>query len=112
MRLVVSVFRRLDHTLRARVLAPPAILFAITLAAMVAAAVELYGSEMERGQFERAELFAANVAGGVTNAMLLGELGQIPGILAVVASHRGDLQSISLTRRDGRVALSSDPSLI
>ncbi len=112
MRLVVSAFRRLDQSLRARVLAPTAILFAMTLAAMVAVAVKLYASEMERGQLDRAELFAANVAGGVTTAMLLGEQKEIPGILQVVAGHRSDLESISLLRRDGRVAVSTDPSLI
>jgi len=112
MRFVVSAFRRLDQSLRARVLAPTAILFALTLAAMVAAAVKLYASDMERGQLERAELFAANVAGGVTNAMLLGEQKEIPGILDVVAGHRNDLESISLLRRDGRVAVSTDRSLV
>ena len=112
MQFAVSAFRRLDKSLRARVLFPTAILFAITLAAMVAAAVELYASEMERGQFERAELFAANVAGGVTNAMLIGEQAHIPSLLAVVASHRADLKSISLLRRDGRVVASTDLSLI
>jgi signal transduction histidine kinase len=112
MRIVVSAFRRLDQSLRARVLAPTAVLFAMTLAAMVAVAVRLYASGMERGQFERAELFAANVAGGVTNAMLLGEHDQVPAILEVVAGHRRDLKSISLMRRDGRVAISTDPSLV
>ncbi len=112
MRFVVSAFRRLDHSLRARVLVPTAFLFAATLAAMVVAAVKIYGTEVERAQQERAELFAANVAGGITNAMLLGEHAKIPSLLGVVASHRSDLQSISLMRRDGRVTASTDRSLI
>ncbi len=112
MRLVLSAYRRLDQSLRARVLFPTAILFALTLAAMVGGAIKLYGREIERGQFERAELFAANVAGGVTNAMLLGEHAHIPTLLTVVASHRSDLKSISLLRRDGRVVASTDPTAI
>ncbi|HEU4382856.1 MAG TPA: ATP-binding protein [Anaeromyxobacteraceae bacterium] len=112
MGLVVSAFRRLEKSLRARVLVPTAILFALTLAAMVWAAVELYASALERGQVERAELFAANVAGGITNAMLIGDRQQIPAMLSVVAGHRSDLASISLMRRDGRVVISSNPSLV
>lgn len=108
MDLVLSAYRRLDRSVRARILAPTALLFAVTLAAMVAAAVQTYGSDMERGQHERAELFAANVASGITSAMLLGQPDQVPQLLDVVASHRLDLESISLLRPDGRVAFSTD----
>ena len=112
MRLAVSAFQRLDQNLRARVLVPTAFLFAVTLAAMVVATVKLYASEAERGQIDRAELFAANVASGVTNAMLLGEHYQIPAMLEVVSAHSRDLESISLMRRDGRVVVSTNRSLV
>ena len=112
MRLVVSAFRHLEQNLRARILAPTAVLFAATLAAMVAVAVQLYGSGMERGQHERAELFAANVASGITNAMLMGQPGQVPQLLRVVASHRSDIESISLLSRSGLVVVSTSVSLV
>ena len=112
MKALVSIWHRLDRSLRARIILPTAILFAATLAAMVGAAVQLYGADMEGAQHERAELFAANVAAGLTNAMLLGQPRQVPQLLEVVASHRPDIQSISLIRPDGRVAYSSDPAII
>jgi signal transduction histidine kinase len=112
MGLLNSAFRRLQQSVRTRVLAPTAVLFAATLAAMVVAAVKIYANEVERAQQDRAELFAANVAGGVTNAMLVGEHAEVPTLLNVVAGHHADLQSISLMRRDGRVTVSTDRSLI
>ena len=112
MKALVSIWHRLDRSLRARIILPTAILFAVTLAAMVGAAVQLYGAGMEGAQHERAELFAANVAAGLTNAMLLGQPRQVPQLLDVVASHRADIESISLIRPDGRVAYSTDPAII
>jgi signal transduction histidine kinase len=109
---LVSTWQRLDRSLCARLLLPTAVLFAATLAAMVASAVQLYGADMERGQQERAELFASNVASGVTASMLQGQVGQVPKLLEVVAGHRADLQSISLIRPGGEVVYSTDPARI
>ena len=58
MNLVERPFRQLDASVRARILLPTAVLFAITLAAMVASAVHFYGADMERGRRDRAEEFA------------------------------------------------------
>ncbi len=107
MRYLAAIWHRLDESMRARIILPTVVLFAITLAAMVGAAVQLYGSDMERGLRERAELFTANVAAGVTAAMMQGKPGQVPQLMEVVASHRSDLASISLIRPDGRVAYST-----
>ncbi|MGZ6131559.1 MAG: sensor histidine kinase [Myxococcaceae bacterium] len=112
MNALVKIWHRLDRSLRARIILPTAILFAVTLAAMVAAAVQLYGADMEGAQHERAELFASNVAAGLTNAMLLGQPGQVPQLLDVVVAHRPDIESISLIRPDGRVAYSTDRAVI
>jgi len=112
MRALVTIWQRLDRSLKARIILPTAVLFAVTLAAMVAAAVQLYGADMEGAQHERAELFASNVAAGLTNAMLLGKPGQVPQLLDVVVAHRSDIESISLIRPDGQVAYSTDRSII
>jgi signal transduction histidine kinase len=108
---LVNVWRWCEKSIRARILLPTALLFAITLAAMVAAAVQFYASDMERGQHERAELFASMVAGGLANAMLQGDPGQVPEMLALVAKHRADLDSISLIRPGGVASYSSRPEL-
>jgi signal transduction histidine kinase len=112
MRAFFEIWHRLDRSLKARIILPTAILFAVTLAAMVAAAVQLYGADMEGAQHERAELFASNVAAGLANAMLLGKPGQVPQLLDVVVAHRSDIRSISLIRPDGNVVYSTDPALI
>jgi hypothetical protein len=112
MKALVTIWHELDRSLRARIILPTAILFAATLAAMVGAAVQLYGADMEGAQHERAELFAANVAAGLTNAMLLGQPRQVPQLLEVVIAHRPDIESISLLRPDGRAVYSTDPAII
>ncbi len=112
MRYLIAIWNRLDESLRARIILPTVVLFAITLAGMVGAAVQLYGSDMERGLRERAELFTANVAAGVTAAMMQGKPAQVPQLLEVVAGHRSDLASISLIRPDGRVAYSTAPGAV
>jgi signal transduction histidine kinase len=111
LRHLVNVWRWCARSFRARILLPTALLFVMTLAAMVAAAVQFYGADMERGQHERAELFASMVAGGLANAMLQGDPGQVPEMLALVAKHRADLDSISLIRPGGVASFSSRPEL-
>ena len=103
------IYRRLDSSLRARVLAPTAVLFAIILAAMVAAAVKLYGSDMERGRHERAEIFAGMVAISVSNVMLSGQPQRVPEFLGALVAHGGEVRAASLIGMGGFVSVSSDP---
>jgi signal transduction histidine kinase len=109
---LASAWQRLERSLRTRILLPTAVLFAATLAAMVVSAVQLYGADMERGLRERAELFAANVASGITAAMLQGQVAEVPQLLDMLVGHRVDLESVSLIRPDGQVAYSTDPRRI
>jgi signal transduction histidine kinase len=107
-----EVWKRLARSVRARILLPTAVLFAVVLGAMVYSAVRAYGADIEKVQRERAEIFAANVASGVTQSMLEGQPGQIPDLLELARSHRADLESISLLRPSGQVAYSTDHRLI
>jgi len=112
MNAVGRLFQRLDASLRARILLPTTILFAATLAAMVAASVERYGAGIERGRHERAEVFAGMVATGVSNVMLSGQPQAVPELLQSLVSHRSDLLSASLVAPDGHVSISSDPGYV
>jgi signal transduction histidine kinase len=109
---LVRAWRRLDGSLRARIIIPTTVLFAATLAMMVAFAVTFYSDDMERGQHDKAELFAGMVASGITSTMLQGKAEEISAVLEVVASHRPDLTSVSLLRSTGEVARSSRRELI
>ncbi|HYG67963.1 MAG TPA: ATP-binding protein [Anaeromyxobacteraceae bacterium] len=112
MNVVQRVFRRLDASLRARILLPTAVLFAATLAAMVFAAVRLYGAELEKGRRERAELFTSMLATGVSNAMLAAEPGRVPELLDALRAHRADVVTVSLIGPSGHVSVTSDPALL
>ena len=96
MNLIERADRRLDASLRARILLPTAILFAVTLYAMVASAVHFYGADMERGRRDRAELFTGMVASGVSNVMLSGRPHEVPALFDSVVGHGADLVSASL----------------
>ena len=85
------LWRTVASSLRARILLPTAFLFALVLAAMVVAAVQVYGADMERGLHDRAEFFAGMITSGLTNVMLQGTPEQLPEMLAMVARHRADL---------------------
>jgi signal transduction histidine kinase len=106
------LYRRLDSSQRARVLVPTALLFALTLSAMVAAAVHFYGADMESGRQERAEIFAGMVASGVSNVMLSGKPREVAGLLDALVAHRTDLVSASLIAPNGHVSVSSSPALL
>ena len=106
------MWRRLDRSLRARIILPTAILFAATLAAMVIAAVGFYASDMESGQHEKAELFAGMVANGVTTTMNEGKPEQLNQMLAVVKGHRADIDSISVIKPSGEVQSSTKAGLV
>ncbi|HET9594215.1 MAG TPA: ATP-binding protein [Anaeromyxobacteraceae bacterium] len=112
MRHLRELFHRLDRSLRARILLPTALLFAVTLGAMVMSAVGFYASDMESGQHEKAELFAGMVANGVTSTMLQGKPDQVGEVLAVVMSHRTDILSVSLLNGRGEVSASSHGPLV
>ena len=112
MNLLERGYRRLDSSLRARILMPTAVLFAVTLYAMVAAAVHFYGADMERGRRERAELFTGMVAGGVSNVMLAGHPQDVPALFDTALAHGSDLVSASLISPSGHVSASSSPALL
>jgi len=109
---IVEVWRRADRSVRARILLPTALLFAATLALMVVSAVEFYASDMERGLHEKSEIFAGMVVNGVNDTMLHGKPDQLPEVLALVMSHRTDIESISLIRPNGEVHSSSRQEMI
>jgi signal transduction histidine kinase len=112
MSLLERVIRPLDSSMRVRILLPTALLFALTLAAMVAAAVHFYGEDMERGRRERAQLFAGMLASGVSNVMLSGHLNEVPALFDSLVAHNSDLIAASLVAPSGHVAVSSSPRLV
>lgn len=112
MGLIANIYRRLDASMRARILVPTVVLFAVTLAAMVTGAVIVYAKDMDRGRRERAELFANMVASGVSNVMLSGMPDQVPGVLGSLVGHRNDLVSASLISATGVVSASTDRTLL
>jgi signal transduction histidine kinase len=103
------IYKRLDSSLRARVLVPTAVLFAVILAAMVVAAVSLYGADMERGRHERAGIFTDMVATNVSNVMLSGQPQRVPEFLGALVAHGGEVRAASLIGTAGYVSVSTDP---
>ena len=112
MNLLERAYRRLDSSMRARILMPTAVLFAVTLAAMAAGAVHMYGADIERGRRERAEVFTGMVAGGVSNIMLAGRPHEVPVLLDTLPGHGTDLVVASLVSPSGNVSASSSPRLL
>jgi signal transduction histidine kinase len=106
------LFRRLDSSIRARVFLPTAFLFALTLAAMVAAAVKFYGADLQRARRERAEVFTDMVATGVSNTMLAGRPGEVAPLLDTLVSHTTDLLAASLIAPSGHISISTAPALV
>jgi signal transduction histidine kinase len=112
MNFLERAYDRLDSSIRARIVLPTALLFAVTLAAMVAGAVHLYGADIERGRQERAEVFTGMVAGGVSNIMLTGRPHEVPELLESLPGHGSDLVAASLLSPTGNVSASSSPRLL
>src|SRR6266540_1110386 len=112
MNFLERAYHRLDSSTRARILLPTALLFGVTLAAMVAGAVHLYGADMERGRRERAELLTGMVASGVSNVMLAGRPHEVPLLLEALPGHGSDLVAASLLSPGGNVSSSSSPRLL
>jgi signal transduction histidine kinase len=107
-----TAWARLDSSLRARVLIPCALLFALTLAAMVFATVEMMGRDLENAAHRRAELFMHVAADGLTAAMIHSGPTALPDVLTVVNEHRDEIISLSLLRPDGTVISSSDRRML
>ncbi len=112
MNLIERAFRRMDSSIRARILLPTALLFAATLAAMVAAAVHMYGADIERGRHDRAEVFSGMVASGISNVMLAGRPYEVPMLLDTLPGHGSDLVVASLLSAQGNVSASSAARLL
>lgn len=111
-RRIDRLWRRLDGSIRARILIPTALLFTATIAAMAFAVIELYGRSMRQGQEERARLVADMVRGELSTTMLEAGHQYVPGMLMALAKKSPDVQTISLIRPVGDVAFSSEPALI
>ncbi len=107
-----SIWARLDASVRARVFLPSALLFAVTMATMVFASVELLGKDLEVAAHQRAELFIHVAADGLTAAMIHSGANALPEMLTVVNQHREEIISVSLLRENGVVISSSDKSLL
>ena len=108
------VWQRLDASLRARILIPTSLLFAATLGAMVVAAVQIHGAEIERAARERAELSANVVAGAVASRVMQGDLDAdgVPALLGGIQRYRSNIEWVSLLGSDGRVEFSTRPELV
>jgi len=106
------LFQSLDASLRARILLPTAVLFTVTLTAMVAASVHFYGAGIERTRQDRAEVFAGMVSIGVSNVMLAGQFGRVPMYLSSLSAQQSDLVAASLVDPDGRISVSSNPAYV
>ena len=105
-------FKKLGASLRARVFLPSAVLFTITLALMVTAAVEMLGRDLETSVHRRAELLVNAAADGLATEMLHSGRAAMAQILGLVDEHRQEVISISLIRPDGRVVSSSNPQML
>ena len=110
--LIRNIWAKLDASVRARVFIPCAVLFAVTLAAMVLASVELLGKDLEVAAHQRAQLFIHVAADGLTAAMIHSGPDALPGLLTVVNDHREEIISVSLLRENGAVISSSDRELL
>ncbi len=112
MGLLHHIWAKLDASVRARVFIPSVVLFAVTLAAMVLASVELLGKDLEVAAHQRALLFIHVAADGLAAAMIHSGPEALPGLLTVVNEHREEIISVSLLRPDGAVISSSDRGLL
>lgn len=109
---IARLWRRADGSLRARIVVPTAVLFAATLAAMIASALKLHAAQLDTAQRERDEIFVGMVANSVTSLMLQDGPHQIRDLISMAARHRPHILAVSLIGRDGRIAYSSAGDLI
>ncbi len=105
------IWKRADGNLRARILMPTSLLFAATLAAMVAAAIQIEGAEIERVAREHANLsanlIARTVAGTLAENRPPNDRDVLAEALEVVGQRHTDLASVSYLSPAGEVLLST-----
>jgi signal transduction histidine kinase len=106
------IYERLDSSLRARLFIPTAVLTTLTLGAMIVAAVELHGRDMEQSNRERVQLFATLASEAIGNHMV--EIGnrELPELVGALRQHRPDVSSVSILDSDGVVTSSSEEELM
>jgi signal transduction histidine kinase len=95
------IWKAMDGSMRARILFPTTILFAMTLTLMVTAAVQMYGTEIAKSARERVELTSNIVVDGVVSAISNGDMGALPEMLESVKAHRSDIDSIAYMDTEG-----------
>ena len=110
--LVGTAWSRLDASLRARVFIPSVVLYAVTLALMVGAAVEMLGRDLEDSVKHRLEVFAHVVADGLTTNMIHGGPRAMTDMLSVVNEHHDEILSVSMLGPGGLVVSSSSRELV
>ncbi|MBI4821723.1 MAG: HAMP domain-containing protein [Deltaproteobacteria bacterium] len=103
---------RLRRSLRARILLPTALLFALTLLTLGVAATSLHRIQLRQSQYERAESVAEMLASGWEAMMLHSGPAEAQDFLGLMVGHRPDIQSISVIRPGGDVRFSSSWNLL
>lgn len=103
------VYRRLDSSLRARLVIPIATLAVGTLALMAATAIEFHGGDVLQASQDRAALFATLATNAVGSHMEMYEHGDISPLLGALQQHRPDLDELSLISTNGRVSATTSP---
>lgn len=106
------MWERADSSLQTRILVPTALLFGVTLGAMILAAVQFHGTDLEKVNAERADLFAGMVADGLGDVIASDDARQVTEILASVSQHRSDIEWTSVLDPFGVVRFSSRPEEI
>jgi len=106
------LFSRLDGSLRARLIIPSAILATLTIAGMVAAAVEVHTIAMERAHRERIQLFSTVAAEAIGNQMMEGGARDLGLLFEDLRDHRPELRSMSVLDPEGVVASTSATELV
>jgi signal transduction histidine kinase len=99
-----------SRSLRVQVLAPTAVLFAITLFLGGIFAADRYGRDVVELQLEGVEHFVGRVNNALTSLML--EHGDLNATLQSMVAMRRDVEVINVMRPDGQIAFSSEPALV
>jgi len=107
-----GLFRNADASIRARVLIPTVVLFAITIGLMTAVAVRLHSREMRHEQEQRSMIVARMVRSELAAVMLENGIEHVPEMLRALVEFRPDVDSISIVRASGEISSSSSPALI
>ncbi len=107
----VALFRRLNGSLRARLVVPIAALALASSAVMAATAVELHIVDLTRASQERGRLFATLAADAVTAHMATFAHGDVSPLLDALSEHRTDIAGLSVLTGDGTVSATTRPLL-